>query len=308
MSSFKRKFGKYAINNLPLIMILCYGVGYIIKLINTDFLNYLTLNPYAIAHGQVWRIITWLIVPPSSSNLFFVMIMLFFYYSIGMSLERTWGTYQYNVYVISGIIFTVAGAFLLMGYSYLTHGALVEAFGPMEYFALTAINFSTYYVNMSIFLAYAATFPEAQVLLFFIISVKVKWLGIIYGVLLGMQFVSGNVYIRFAMAASLLNFAVFWIRTRKGSHFSPKQIKRRMQFNKKYEGTEGGRVTGGMFTGTGAASDRSRQGKTITRHKCAICGRTELDAPGMQFRFCSKCEGNYEYCEEHLYTHTHIGS
>ena len=44
----------------------------------------------------------------------------------------------------------------------------------------------------------------------------------------------------------------------------------------------------------------------ITRHKCAVCGRTELDDPELEFRFCSKCNGNYEYCSEHLYTHEHV--
>ena len=42
------------------------------------------------------------------------------------------------------------------------------------------------------------------------------------------------------------------------------------------------------------------------RHRCAICGRTEISDPDLEFRFCSKCEGNYEYCSDHLYTHQHI--
>ena len=42
------------------------------------------------------------------------------------------------------------------------------------------------------------------------------------------------------------------------------------------------------------------------RHKCAVCGRTELDAPDLEFRYCSKCAGDHEYCSEHLYTHTHV--
>ena len=40
-------------------------------------------------------------------------------------------------------------------------------------------------------------------------------------------------------------------------------------------------------------------------HRCAVCGKTELDDPGLEFRFCSKCNGNYEYCQEHLFTHEH---
>ena len=97
MSKFEKRFGKYAISNLSLILILCYVVGYFIELVNADFLLYLTLNPYAILHGQIWRIFTWIIIPPSSLDPFTI-IMLLFYYNIGTSLERTWGTYRYALY------------------------------------------------------------------------------------------------------------------------------------------------------------------------------------------------------------------
>lgn len=40
-------------------------------------------------------------------------------------------------------------------------------------------------------------------------------------------------------------------------------------------------------------------------HRCAICGRTELDDPNLEFRYCSKCEGNYEFCQDHLFLHIH---
>ena len=78
MSNFEKKFGKYAIRNLSLVLILCYACGYLIQFVNSGFLHYLTLNPYAILHGQVWRLVTWIIVPPDASNLFFVLIMLYF--------------------------------------------------------------------------------------------------------------------------------------------------------------------------------------------------------------------------------------
>lgn len=285
MSNFERKFGKYAIKNLSLMLIMCYAVGYLITLVNSDFLFYLTLNPYAILRGQIWRLVTWIIIPPESSNLFFVLIMLYFYYSLGTSLERTWGTYRYNVYLFSGMVFTVIGSFLLMGYCYLFNKDAIAVFGAEAFFAYLSLFFTTYYVNMSIFLAFAATFPEVQVLLMFIIPIKVKVLGILYGVLLLVDFIQGNVYSRFAMAASLLNFAVFWFRGRSHIHMSPKQVKRRQEFKREV-----------------------RRNTSVTKHKCAICGRTEVDNPDLEFRFCSKCEGNYEYCQEHLFTHQHVKS
>ena len=291
MSPFERKFGKYAIRNLSFVLVMCYAAGYLLELFDRSglLISYLTLNPYAILHGQIWRLVTWVLIPPSSGGLFFTLLMLYFYCSIGTSLERTWGTYRYNVYLFQGMLFTIAGSFLLMGYCYLFKpeisllGAVLTIDSPAEYFTIIAMMFSTYYINMSIFLAYAATFPDAQVLLMYIIPIRVKWLGVIYAVMLLFQFLGTNVYGKFAIGASLLNFVVFFLTSRNMMHLNPKQIHRRQEFKRDV-----------------------RRNTGITKHKCAICGRTEVDSPQMQFRFCSKCDGNYEYCEEHLYTHTHI--
>lgn len=285
MSSFERKFGKYAIKNLSFILVLCYAVGYFFELIDRSntLIYYLTLNPYAILHGQIWRLFTWILIPPSSGGIFFTLIMLYFYCSIGTTLERTWGTYRYNVYIFGGMLFTIAGSFLLMGYCYLFQAQQIATYTPEVFFSAVSTVFSTYYINMSIFLGFAATFPDAQVLLMFIIPIKVKWLGIVYGVMLVYEFLIYNVYNKFAILASLLNFIVFFLTSRNMMHLNPKQIHRRQEFKRDI-----------------------RKNTGITKHKCAICGRTEVDSPNMQFRFCSKCDGNYEYCEEHLYTHTHI--
>ena len=287
MSPFERKFGKYAIKNLSFVLVFCYGIGYLLQLMDRSgvLMSFLTLNPYAILHGQIWRVFTWILVPPPGSGIsFLTLIMLYFYCSIGTSLERTWGTYRYNVYLFQGMLFTILGSFLLMGYCYLFHGdAAVLALEPEAFFWELSLAFSTYYINMSIFLAFAATFPEAQVLLMFIIPIKVKWLGVIYAIMLAFEFFGSPTHYKFAILASLLNFLVFFFTSRNMMHLNPKQIHRRQEFKRDV-----------------------RRNTGITKHKCAICGRTEVDCPQMQFRFCSKCDGNYEYCEEHLYTQTNI--
>ena len=117
LNKMERKIGKYAIPNLSLYLILGYVLGYILEFINPAIVDFLTLNPYLILHGQVWRIVTWIIIPPSSFDLFTI-IMLMFYYSVGMNLERTWGTFYYNVYLFMGMIFTILGSFLIMGISF----------------------------------------------------------------------------------------------------------------------------------------------------------------------------------------------
>ena len=283
MSNFEKKYGKYAVRNLSLMLIMCYVVGYVISLINQDFLYYLTLNPYAIIHGQVWRLFTWIVVPPSSLDPFTI-IMLLFYYNIGTSLERTWGTYRYNVYLFSGILFTILGSFVWLGYYYLNGGGSISTVVVREVFQQYSRLFNTYYINMSIFLAFAATFPDVQVLLMFLIPVKVKWMGVLYGLVLLYDFIFvPSMEIRIAIVSSLLNFIIFFFRSRNHIHMSPRQVKRRVEFRQDI-----------------------RRASKVTKHKCAVCGQTEDDDPDLEFRFCSKCNGNYEYCQAHLFTHTHV--
>ena len=297
MSNFEKKFGKYAIKNLSLILIMCYVCGYLMKWINPGFFTYLYLNPYEIIHHfQIWRLVTWLIVPPDSFD-FWTLLMLYFYYSIGTSLERTWGTYRYNVYIFSGILFTAVGAFILYGISSLLGAQSLGLWMTVDGYITYPTMFSTYYVNMSIFLAYAATFPDYEVLLFFILPIKVKFLGIIYGAMLVYQFIVGygtgsalfyyNLGIRFVIIASLLNFVVFFFTSRKMVRRGPIKMIRKQVVKQK-------------------PRHETKKSSGITRHKCAVRGRTDETNPELEFRFCSKCNGNYEYCQDHLFTHTHV--
>lgn len=289
MGKWEKKFGKYAIPNLTYILIGCYVAGYLLTLLAPSFMGYLTLDPWAILHGQVWRLVTWVISPPSSLD-FFTIIMLLFYLSLGTTLEKVWGTWQYNVYIFLGILLTIVSGFVCMGVLYLGYGPEGAAIACR----MGAALFSTYYINMSIFLAYAATFPNAEVLLMFVIPVKVKFLGVIYGLMLVYQMVQyymvgKSQYAVYwfgvaAVAATLLNFLLFWLRSRSHMHLSPRQVKRKMEYRQDI---------------------RRNTGSKITKHKCAICGRSEEDDPTLEFRFCSKCNGNYEYCQNHLFTHQH---
>lgn len=304
MYKLEKKFGRYAIHNLSLVLILCYAAGYIISFIDGgSFLDYLYLDPYAIAHGQVWRIISWLLIPPEDSNFFFVIIMMIFYYHIGTTLERTWGAFQYNVYLFSGMILTVLGSFLMMGFCYIFRAEEITKYafesglymGAEAFFRYLSRFFSTYYVNMSIFLAFATTFPNDRVLLMFIIPIKVKWLGIAYAAMLVYEMVSGVLYygsfgfvFPFVIGSSLMNFLIFFFTTRRYLRMNRAQRKRHNEY-KKMERKQRANVTGG-----------------ISKHRCAVCGRTEKDGDDLTFRFCSKCEGNYEFCQDHLYTHIHF--
>ena len=134
---------------------------------------------------------------------------------------------------------------------------------------------------------FAITFPDLQVLLMMIIPIKVKVLGIIYAIMLVYYVLTaGNMGLmgiptQVAIVSTLLNAIIFFIVTRR-SFRTPNQIKRQRAYKKQVTPM-----------------------RHVTKHRCAICGRTEVDSPDLEFRFCSKCNGNYEYCQDHLFTHEH---
>ena len=281
IDKLERKFGRFGIPNLTIYMIVCYVIGYALMIVNPGILNWLSLEPAYILRGQVWRLVTWVLYPPSTSGvLWFAIAVLFFYYPIGTSLERTIGTFKYTLYILSGVIFTILGAFIL----YFLLGGNV----------LVGNVFSTYYISLSTFLAYAMCYPDMQVLLMFIIPVKLKWMAIFYVVIVVYEMIqyimAGAWYLVIPIVASLLNFIIFYFGTKDFSRYNPKEIHRRNEFRRAME------PQGRMKSGSGS----------VTKHKCAICGRTELDDPNLEFRFCSRCNGNYEYCQDHLFTHTHV--
>ena len=275
INKLERKFGRFGIPQLTNYILVCYVIGYLLSMTKTSLISYLYLEPGLILQGQIWRLITWVLVPPGMSNILFVLIMLMFYYSLGTTLERTWGTFRYTLYIFSGLLFTVIGAFLL----YFIEGGYV----------LFAGMFSTYYISMSILLAFAVSYPDMRVLLYFVIPIKMKWMAFVYVAMIGYDIFN---YVRMGVwqmavpiVASLLNFIIFFLSTRDIQRYHPKEVKRRQEFKKAVNPTK---VT------------------TITKHKCAVCGRTERDGENLEFRFCSKCNGNYEYCQDHLYTHEHV--
>ena len=280
LNKMERKIGKYAIPNLMIYLIAAYCIGFVIYTVNPNFMLMLTLSPYHILHGQVWRLITWILMP-TDTRVFSLLIMALLYYQLGSALERSWGTFRFNVYIFGGMLFTVIGAFILYGI-YAAAGT-----GSLETISLiSSLTFTTNYINLTIFLAFAVMYPEMQILLFFIIPVKMKWMAVVYAVLIAINLILTSWGGRIAIIMSILNFLIFFLSTRNYRRVSPKEIHRKQVFK--------------------AQMREPRRGSMVTKHKCAVCGRTELDDPNLEFRFCSKCEGNYEYCQDHLFTHQHI--
>ena len=288
----EQRLSRYAIPNITFYLVALYAIGYVFQLFKPEAISFLTLEPYYILHGQVWRLFSWLMIPPEY-NLFFALLMMYFYCSIGHSLEQVWGTYRMNVYIFSGLLFTLLGSF-----------GLYAVFGTAS--VGSGFLFSTSYINMSLFLAYAATFPDMQVLLFFIIPIRVKYLGIIYAILLIVSCIQGGPIIWVVIGSSLLNFLVFFLTSRKKVRLSPEQLRARIKY--KRAAAQSAAMYGGQAKNTASTNTTrsSQMQPKITKHKCAVCGRTNESHPDLEFRFCSKCNGGYEYCQDHLFTHEHV--
>ncbi len=273
---FENKYYKYAIPNLMYYIVILYAIGLAMYVVpGCPFLaiyyQYLSLDAWAILHGQVWRLVTFLIYPPSFgmwqfTTLLFGVIALFMYHSLGQTLENIWGPFRFNVFFFSGVIMQVIAC--LIGYLVFRQNWLL----------------TTGFINASIFLAFAIYFPDVQFLLFFIIPVKAKWLAVAEGLIYLHSFIFGPAAVRCELLISLANILVFFLMTRNYKKFSPAEIRRKQTFKKEVKIRPYGR----------------------TRHRCAVCGRTELDGAELEFRYCSKCEGSYEYCQDHLYTHQHV--
>lgn len=270
---FERKYYKYAIPNLMYYIVILYAIGLVMWLSGRAdiYFRYLCLDADAILHGQIWRIVTFLIFPPAFgtwrfTTAFFGVIALFMYHSLGQTLENIWGSFRFNVFFFMGVIAQVIAC--LIGYLVFRQNMIL----------------ATGYINSSIFLAFAMYFPDAEFLLFFVLPVKAKWLAVAECAVYAYSFVFGNTAVRCELIVSLINILVFFLITRNYSRYAPKEIKRKHDFKR------GAKIVP----------------KSGTRHRCAVCGRTEKDGENLEFRYCSKCAGSYEYCQDHLYTHQHV--
>ena len=152
----ERRLGFLEIPNLAAFMAGMNAVSALLTLIKPEFPAQLVLEPLLLRSGQVWRALTFVFVPPELSPLW-LFFWLILYFSYLNSLERAWGDFKLTLYVLIGALATAAAS--LATSLPLGSGAFVT----------------------SLFLAFAKNYPETQILLFFVIPIKMKWLGAAVG-------------------------------------------------------------------------------------------------------------------------------
>ena len=266
LSRFCYKHPKLGIPNLMNYIVIGSVIVYLLDMFSGGYCSALL----AFSPYHILRGQVWRLLSfifiPNSSSLLLMAISLYFYWMIGSALEREWGSTKFTVFYFMGVILN-----MLLGF--------LTGFATMDY------------VNLSLFFAFATLYPETRFLVFFIIPVKVKWLAWLDAALFAFSIVNYLVHGAFLFALipiiAILNYFIFFSADfarlfHRVKHKTSKQTINFKQAQKKARETKG------------------------YMHKCAVCGITDADNPNMEFRYCSKCNGYYCYCMDHINNHVHI--
>jgi len=229
----------------------------------------------AILRGQVWRLFSYIFLS-GYRNPLLLAVMMFVYFQLGRVMEMRCGTLKFNCFYLSGVLIIDIAA-MLTGWPYLSIETL----------------------HYSFLIAYATMCPEDQMLLFFLIPIKMKYLALVYLALIVLDFVGGNFFPAFA----LINYFLFFgadirnILPSLGRYHHVANKEERRHSNPYAAPTP-------QWSGTGR--HQKKEAPKNYRHKCTVCGRTDTDYPNLEFRYCSRCRGYYCYCADHINNHTHI--
>lgn len=257
LARLERRFGRYAIPDLSLVIVGGMVIVLGLSLVQPEMVNLLTLDLDRVLAGEIWRLVTYVFIPQRAS-LILTAFALYMLWMMGSSLEQSWGPFKFNIFYLLGMVGTTVAAFISGGSP-----------GNM-------------WLNLSVFLAYAAVFPESELQIFFVIPVRVKWLGLLAVVSMVLAFVQGDWVARAAIAAGLGNTMLFF------GHRLPTLLRPRVRGPlAKEPGTSVGQRPV-------VAPDRS----------CAICGATEKDGADIRVCNCEKCGGKLRtLCLDHARNH-----
>ncbi len=208
LNKLERRLKGACIHNLMLYIVLGMLAIYLIDFLRPGLAlsSHLYLDMGLVAQGQVWRLITFIFLPPATS-IFWLAFSLYFYYLIGSALEGQWGSFKFNIFYLVGILGSILSA-LLTGYA------------------------SNTYLNLSLFFAFAILYPDFQMMLFFFIPIKIKYLAILDAVLFLWQFIMGGWSVRISILFALANVALFFFGDAKRQY---QQWKRRRAFQKNWK-------------------------------------------------------------------------
>ena len=285
MKELRRRFNRFCfrhgskgIPNLMLYITVGAAILALMNMIDPSHALYdlLCFDRQQILRGQVWRLISYPLCYAGSIS-FGSALMMICYYSLGRGVENIWGTLRFNIFYFTGV--------LLMD----------------VYCMIFDCHADVYYLNMSLFLAYATLFPNAEFLLFFIIPVKAWILAVLDLVTVFLGLFSPFPYNLFGLIA-LGNYFLFFgkdvlnVLPRSWRVNARRAVKKAANPPKKTI----------PFHSAGSYEATHTSVKAPYAHKCTVCGRTDISDPDLEFRYCSRCSGYHCYCSEHISNHNHI--
>ncbi len=202
LDKLERRLGHWAVPNLTLIMTGALGVTFGMQLLWPGTQWHLVFSRATILDGELWRLVTFLILAPPWHPLF-AAFSLYLFYLMGTALEHEWGAFRFNLFILVGYLATVLAGFLLPG----------------------GLATNTFLLG-SVFLAFAHLFPDFTLHLFFILPVKIKWLALLTWLLYGWTLLTGSGMERALVLAAVANFLLFFGRD---IVLTMKSAKRRME-------------------------------------------------------------------------------
>ena len=293
LNNLRKKFDRFCfqhrdkgIPNLMLYVSIGAGLVYLISNMagNSVLYSLFAFDRMLILQGQIWRLFTYPLAY-NGGNIVFTLITLICYYSLARAIENIWGTFRFNLFYFSGIVM-------------------------MDIFCLLFGGSATaYHLNMSLFLAYATMYPNSGFLLFFIIPVK-AWIFalldivLVFSDVINMTLAGYFPYSLFPFVALLNYFLFFGKDVLNVIPLSWRNNIRRLFKKGPQKPAQKAKVI--PFPNAGSYEATTAAPKAPYTHRCVICGKTDVDHPDMEFRYCSRCKGYHCYCQEHISNHTHI--
>ena len=268
------------IPNLMLYISLGTALIYLMTLVTQNYTLYtmLLFDRTAILQGQIWRLISYPLTY-YIDNPVLMLISLFCYYSLGRAMENVWGTFRFNLFYLSGIVMMDVYCMI---------------FGCMA---------NVTYLNLSLFLSYATMYPDSRFLLMFIIPVKAWIFALVDLVIVVIDLLVSPFPYNLFSVISIANYFLFFGKDVVNVIPMSWRANARRLFRKK-PGSKGPKVV--PFPSAGSYEASVAKPKAPYTHRCTVCGRTDVDSPDLEFRYCSRCNGYYCYCEDHISNHSHI--
>jgi hypothetical protein len=258
LNRLERSLGRFAIPNLSLYLVMGQVLFWSLSFLLRFDLDRIQLAGAAVTAGEFWRVFTFMLYPPKVHPVFLAFAW-YMFWMMGSALEKHWGDFRFNLFLLLGWALTVA-----------------VAFAYPEYYVTNV------FLAASVFLAFAFLNPDFELLLFFILPVKIKWMALVMWLGFAYEIFTEPRPVKFMVMASVANFLIFFA----------------------------GPIVQRMRTGRRQMEQRSRRAAmreeaSEPRHRCHVCGKTEVTHPQLDFRYCSKCAGEECYCSEHIGNHPH---